>query len=213
MNPARVYDNTEISPGVFVLSFARNFSFIPGQVISLAVRPDDTPRLYSIASGKDEPVVRILYQRTSPGSLTWKMSGLVRGDTVFVSDPFGQFTLDDQPALCIAAGTGIAPFLSCFHSGLMNNKVLIHGARYLHSFHFQELLVPAMNQRYVRCCSAEKDPLVFHGRLTDYLREKNNFPADQKCYLCGGTEMVVEARDILISKGVPNKNILSEIYF
>lgn len=34
-----------------------------------------------------------------------------------------------------------------------------------------------------------------------------------KYYLCGSADMVVEARDILISKGIPFGNIISEIYF
>jgi len=38
-------------------------------------------------------------------------------------------------------------------------------------------------------------------------------PADIKYYLCGKALMVVETRDILIERGVPFSNILSEIYF
>jgi ferredoxin--NADP+ reductase len=36
---------------------------------------------------------------------------------------------------------------------------------------------------------------------------------DQKYYLCGSAEMVVESREILISKGIPFNNIVAEIYF
>jgi ferredoxin--NADP+ reductase len=32
-------------------------------------------------------------------------------------------------------------------------------------------------------------------------------------YLCGKALMVVEVRDLLISRGIPFENILSEIYF
>ncbi len=34
-----------------------------------------------------------------------------------------------------------------------------------------------------------------------------------KYYLCGSAEMVVDTRDILIRKGVPFDQIISEIYF
>ena len=34
-----------------------------------------------------------------------------------------------------------------------------------------------------------------------------------KYYLCGSAEMVVDTRDILIEKGIPFENIVSEIYF
>ena len=59
--------------------------------------------------------------------------------------------------------------------------------------------------------SGEHDA-VYPGRVTDYLRSVNHLPEDYKYYLCGRAEMVVEARDILIEKGIPFSSIVSEIY-
>jgi len=41
----------------------------------------------------------------------------------------------------------------------------------------------------------------------------DDLPEDQKYYLCGSAEMVVECREILISKGIAFSNIVAEIYF
>jgi len=49
--------------------------------------------------------------------------------------------------------------------------------------------------------------------VTDYLKSVAALPGDYKYYLCGRAEMVVEARDILIAKGIPFNKIISEIYF
>jgi len=66
---------------------------------------------------------------------------------------------------------------------------------------------------YIRCCSQEEGPGLYPGRLTAYLKDLKTLPTAQMYYLCGSAEMVVETRDILISKGIPFANILSEIYF
>jgi ferredoxin--NADP+ reductase len=65
----------------------------------------------------------------------------------------------------------------------------------------------------VRCCSQQEGNGVFAGRVTQYLEDAEDLPMDQKYYLCGSAEMVVESREILISKGIPFNNIVAEIYF
>ena len=54
----------------------------------------------------------------------------------------------------------------------------------------------------MQCCSGEKKEL-YYGRLTHWLKEKKDLPADQTYYLCGRAEMVVEVRDILLNKRYP----------
>jgi len=98
-------------------------------------------------------------------------------------------------------------------SGLSEGKTLIHGSRYLSDFYFRDEIIHVMKSEYTRCCSAEWEEGVYSGRLTQFLREKESLPTDRKYYLCGSAEMVVETRDILISKGIPYENIVAEIYF
>jgi ferredoxin--NADP+ reductase len=210
---AVVHSNDQIAPGAFILSFKRTFNFIPGQVVGITLAPDDEVRLYSIASGKDEPLIRILYTVLKKGYLTPKLSLLRKGDILFHSMPFGSFTGTVEPAYWIAAGTGIAPFASMYLSGLGNQKQVIHGSRFLHSFYFQELFLKTMEKNYIRCCSSEKGTGVFHGRLTEYVETQTGMPPDYFYYLCGSAEMIIETRSILLSKGIPFGNILAEIYF
>ncbi len=202
----------EIAKGVYILGFKRNFNFKAGQVIAITTREDLPARLYSIASGIDDEDVKILFNVVPEGALTTELSEMKVGDEILISQAFGQFYGDDSPAYWIAAGTGIAPFASMFYSGQTNQKVIIHGGRYLESFYFEDDF-KSLNDNYIRCCSQEKGEDVFEGRLTVYLREKKDYPADYKYYLCGSSEMVVECRDILISKGIPYEQIFAEIYF
>ncbi len=208
-----ILSNTEISPNVFVLSFRRDLAFRAGQVLGLAMQANDDARLYSIASGENDENTDILYNIKPGGKLTPNLAILEPGDVLWISPPFGTYEGSSEPAYWIAAGTGIAPFISMYRSGMGDNKILIHGGRTLDSFYFSDSLLNDFGARYVRCCSQQQAEGVYAGRVTQYLEEAEELPLDQKYYLCGSAEMVVESREILISKGIPFNNIVAEIYF
>jgi len=202
-----------VADGVFVISFVRDFKFRAGQVIAIDIVPDGKPRLYSIASGEKEDYMEILFDEKKNGQLTPFLSKLNAGDAIYVSEPFGTFVSSSEKAYWIAAGTGVAPFVSMARSGLAGNKILVHGARFDENFYFSDLLEKILPERYVRCCSQQDDTLHYKGRLTEWLKTQENLPLNHQYYLCGSAEMVVQVRDILIAKEIPFQNIISETYF
>jgi len=208
-----ILSNIEISHNVFILSFKRDFIFRAGQVLGLAMAPNDDARLYSIASGEKDENTDILYNIKPDGKLTPNLAILKPGDELWISPPFGSYEGSSNPGYWIAAGTGIAPFISMYRSGLGDNKKIFHGGRTLDSFYFSDDLNRDFGSRYVRCCSQQEGDGIYYGRVTQYLEEAEDLPFDQKYYLCGSAEMVVECREILISKGIPFSNIVAEIYF
>jgi len=211
--PVRVIDNVEISTGVFLISWRQKVAFIPGQVVKVAIDRLQPPRIYSVCCGNLDERISILFNIKEEGYLTPRLAAAISGDELLVSNPYGSFHSDHSPAFWIATGTGIAPFYSMFQSGLSDQKILIHGAKYLNQFYFEDELEWAMGDSYIRCCSREVSCDVFQGRITAYLLETNYFPKDYKYYLCGKSLMVVEVRDLLISKEIPYENIFAEIYF
>ncbi len=213
LKPRPLLHKQEVSRGVFMLRFERKEDFLPGQVVGLSTAKDIPARLYSICSGADEPWIEILFNIKEDGILTPILAELEVGDLVQVSRPFGAFLGDDKPAWWIAAGTGVAPYRSMLRSGLGIDKKLIHGGRTADSFYFETEMKEAFGQDYIRCCSQESADGLYHGRLTNWLREQTFIPEDHMFYLCGSAEMVVEVRDILISKGVAIEQVMSEIYF
>ncbi len=213
MKSVRITKLAEIAEGSYLLSFARDFGFIPGQVIGINIGNVQPERLYSIASGRNEKEITILFTIKDDGYLTPKLAGCKCGDEIQISPPFGNFVCNEKSAFWIASGTGIAPFASMIFSGMSEGKTLIHGSRFKPHFYFQDKIIPLMNKEYIRCCSAESGPGLYSGRLTQYLTETEWLPAEMKYYLCGSAEMVVETRDILINKGIPYENITAEIYF
>jgi len=202
----------EIAYGVYVLSFQRDFNFVPGQVIAVDIKPDTKPRLYSIASGANEDDIEILFDEKKNGQLTPFLSKMKKGDSIYVSEPFGTYKSDSGKGFWIASGTGIAPFISMLRSGMGKDKTIIHGSRFDENFYFSEIIENYLGSRYIRCCSQQNDSKHFKGRLTQWI-SNNKMTLDIKYYLCGSAEMVVEVRDLLISKGVPFNNVISETYF
>ncbi|MEE9368603.1 MAG: FAD-binding oxidoreductase [Pontiella sp.] len=201
-----------ISPGVFVIGFKRQHDFIPGQAIKLGVDSDHPPRIYSICSGNQDDELCVLFNIKEDGYLTPKLAQLGIGDSVYASAPYGTFLGTADPAWWIATGTGIAPFRSMMLAGLAENKKLAHGIRHLNQFYFDDELSEALGPNYHRCCSAEKAKTVYEGRVTGFLNEQE-LSTDLRYYICGQANMAVEMRDLLIAKGIPFANIITEIYF
>jgi len=208
-----VLENKAIAPGVFVLKYKKVKSFTAGQYIGLTTDLNVTPRLYTIASGENDETVQVLYNLKDDGWLTPRLSEIKPGSELYVTNPDGDFIDDESPAWWIASGTGIAPYSAMFRSGLLKNKTLIHGGRYKHSFYFENEFIPVLKGNYIRCCSQDKSEGLYHGRLTRYLQDVENLPADCRYFLCGSPEMVVEVRDLLIKRGVEYEKIVAEIYF
>jgi ferredoxin/flavodoxin---NADP+ reductase len=225
----RVESQEEIADGVFYLKTDRPFDFLPGQCVALAIRQDEQARYYSIASGRSETRIGILYDLVPEGKLTPELARLGSGDELLMSDPFGSFVDGEEVAVWIATGTGIAPFLSIARSlpstAVARTKMLIHGSRTLERFYFREELRDLIQERFVCCCSQcdgnEADAQArgsgfYAGRLTEWLRgavAEGTLAAGPRYFLCGAAGMVVEVRDLLISAGIPFEDILSEIYF
>jgi ferredoxin--NADP+ reductase len=213
LRPVRINRLIQTSRDAYVISFPRTFDFHAGQVIAIGLDEDDDPRVYSIASGIHDPDIDILFTVKPDGHLTPPLSNMKPGDTIFISEPFGSFLGGEEPAIWIAAGTGVAPYRSMLRSGLTQYKSLIHGGRYLDSFYFEDEFSAVLGEKYTRCCSQESAPDVYNGRVTTFVEQMPGPPTDVAYYLCGSAEMIIECREILLKRGILFMNIFSEVYF
>ena len=212
LETVRVVSNTEIAPGIYRLSFPRTWEFVPGQSIALTIDPRLPARFYSIASGTGNALVDVLYDLVPDGALTPRLAALAEGEELLCSAPFGAFRDADGPSCWIATGTGIAPFVSMARSGGGEGKMLLHGSRTIAGLMEREFFSSLMDGRYVPCCTREKGAGVYEGRPTAWLSAEP-LPAAERFLLCGNSRMVVDARDILIGRGVSFADVVAEIYF
>jgi ferredoxin--NADP+ reductase len=210
LNEIVIINKNTIAEKVFIIEFKRNFDFKPGQIIGITNKKTLAPRLYSICSAPSDENISILFNVKDDGELTPPLAEIMPGDKIWITPVQGKFIFQNEPAWWIATGTGIAPFFSMFKRGQKPLK-LIQGGRFKTDMYFSESF--ASLDDYVRCCSKDWGEGVFEGRLTKYLEDFSELPTNINYYLCGSAEMVVDVRELLIAKGVPYKNIITEIYF
>lgn len=189
------------------------FKFRAGQHISLGIKGDYQSREYSIYSSENDPNLEILVKEVENGYFTPKLHKLKAGDMVEIHGPFGNFGLKPEEAatgkfVFIASGTGIAPFRSMVRTYPTLDYRLLHGVRYsTEAYDSQEYA----SDRYVLCTS--RDPKgSYHGRVTGYL-QNCTFDAETQFYLCGNSDMIFDALDILKQKGFEREHIHCEVYF
>lgn len=189
------------------------FSFQAGQHISLGIHGDYQSREYSIYSAEQDPHLEILVKEVDNGYFTPKLHKLKPGDLLEVHGPFGNFGLKPEDAhwgkfVFIASGTGIAPFRSMVRTYPMLDYLLIHGVRYAKEAYDRQEYAPG---RYILCTSRDPNG-TYQGRLTGYLKDCT-FAPETQFYLCGNSDMIFDALDILKEKGFERDQIHCEVYF
>lgn len=207
-----------LSPSAYVLRLERGaLAFEPGQYVTLGLAGSTARREYSIYSGCRDPFLEVLIKQVEGGAVSHQLARLAPGAVLECDGPFGYFTIAParraEPLLFIASGTGIAPFHSfaCSHPRL--NFRLLHGVRTVAERYDRAEYPP---DRYLPCLSrvaaADAPAGSYRGRVTDYLCEHPVVPGTA-CYLCGNSEMIFAAFDILKKQGVPGADLFAEVYF
>jgi ferredoxin--NADP+ reductase/benzoate/toluate 1,2-dioxygenase reductase subunit len=108
----------------------------------------------------------------------------------------------------IASGTGIAPFRSMVRTYPEIDYTLIHGVRHsIDAYDRQEYV----SDRYILCSSRDAKG-TYNGRLTGYLKDCI-FANETNFYLCGNSDMIFDALEILKVKGFERDQIHCEVYF
>jgi ferredoxin--NADP+ reductase/benzoate/toluate 1,2-dioxygenase reductase subunit len=203
-----------LTESTFVLSFDRgNMEFKPGQHIIVGLKGELDQREYSIYSGENDDFLEILVREVPGGHVSQKLKNCKPGDLLQVNGPFGSFGIEKfdmftRKLVFIASGTGISPFHSFVKSYPGIDYTLIHGVRYGNEAYERDVYDSG---RYILCTSKEGKGAQ-KGRVTRFL---SSFPVkpDMLFYLCGNNNMIYEVSHILLDKGMPAENILTEVYF
>jgi len=210
----KVLDIRNLTENTFVLTLPKSrFKFLAGQHISLSIMGDYQSREYSIYSAEEGNNLEVLVKEVDGGYFSPKLKHLKVGDMVEVHGPFGKFGLDTKRKdshkhVFIASGTGIAPFHSMVKSYPDLDYQLIHGVRYTNEAYERE---DYPRDRYILCTSRD-DNSDFKGRVTTYLQQ-NDFDPKTSFYLCGNSDMIFDAMEILKEKGYDRDNVNVEVYF
>jgi benzoate/toluate 1,2-dioxygenase reductase component len=193
------------------LTKPKYFRYIPGQWIRLSHRTVE--RDYSLVSSPTDPNLAFCIRNIERGILSAGLSNAPVGSRFNFNGPHGYFTYrpSTRPAIFVATGTGVAPFVSMARFGV-TGFVLLHGVNSAEDLYYTGVFKSAA-KRYVPCIS-ETDSLsdaYFRGRVTDYLR-KNWAAGLYDFYLCGRREMI---RDVtfLVDEKFAGSLIFTETFY
>lgn len=204
----------QLSDASYILSFDRNnLKFRPGQHLVAGLPGTRELREYSIYSGTANDKLELLIREVEDGKVSKKLKDLSPGEELQIKGPFGFFLYNainysGKKFLFLASGTGIAPFHSFISSYPEADYTLIHGIRTSNEAYGKE---DYREGRYISCTSRDEGG-DYHGRLTTYLRE-TTIDTNSMVYLCGNSNMIHEAIEILKDKNIAESNIYTEVYF
>jgi ferredoxin-NADP reductase len=214
--PVTVTGLSWLTKSTFEIRFQRpaRFEFVPGQKIGVVHK--GIYRDYSLISSVQDQELAICVRLVSNGELSPVLAEAKTGDPLQITPAFGFFLYQPsrRPAVFVATGTGIAPFVAFVRAGAKHYH-LLHGVRSAAEFYYRELLAPPAKS-YTPCLSDQEDNdcmgyRVFHGRVTDFLEQKLS-PGSYDFYLCGRGEMVRDATHI-IDRRFPGARVFSEPFF
>lgn len=203
-----------LTESTYVLRFSRNgMEFSPGQHLVLGVPGSTELREYSIYSGIGEDYLEVLIKEVDEGIVSKQLKNVHAGDPIEVRGPYGFFLARqpdaaDERFLFIASGTGIAPFHSFVRSNPSADYKVILGVRNRKEAYD----APDYRKDRLVLCTSRDNSGDFEGRLTDYLLDAELDPG-RKVYLCGNSNMIFDAMDILRARGISQRQLFTEVYF
>ncbi|MDP3919054.1 MAG: FAD-binding oxidoreductase [Nanoarchaeota archaeon] len=206
---------------ILSLSTPEDFTFKAGQFITLYLKDKEKklPRSYSILNPPSEEGIKLCITLVKGGFASEIFKNLKLGEELEAMGPLGNFTFDEEAKVdehfFIGTGSGIVPLISMIKEYLtkLDKKfTLLSGHRYkedliLHK-ELQQLDKNNKNFTYIPTITREEwDGKT--GRVQIHLPKNLE---NKKFYICGLKEMVIETKDLLLEKGVNNKNISYERY-
>jgi ferredoxin-NADP reductase len=231
--PSRLLSRTEVAKDTLAFQFQRprNFLFRPGQFIDLALRGHLTggsnglTHTFSIASSCFASDI-LLATRMRDSPFKRALSALPIGTEVSIRGPMGSFVLHNdvsRPAVFLAGGIGIAPFLSMLLSAALDKAhplvFLFYANRYVEDAAFTDTLwdlemstrsfhfVPTLT----RIGPGHRGWKGATGPINAQLLSTHiSNLQDPIYYIAGPPRMVAGAHQTLVELAVPEEDIRTE---
>ena len=210
----RVISRKEITKEIIEMALEKpqGFIFSPGQRIRLIHERGE--RDYSLVSSPECSHLMILFKVVPEGKLSPFLAEAETGASLSFSGPHGYFLWlpSERPAVFVATGTGVAPFISMARSGI-RGFVMVHGARSSEELYERSFLRGASG-KYVACLSASysgTETDTYRGRVTAYINSRLS-PGVYDFYLCGRREMIRDVT-LLVDERFPESSVYTETFY
>lgn len=205
------------------LSVPKDFEFKAGQYLSLSVTRGDGKKIrkpLSISNPPENGIIEFCIKIIPRGLASEFVKTLNRGDEVELFGPAGKFVVNDfdKDLIFIAAGVGIAPFMSIIPD-LLKRKfakriILLKSARTeedsLYDDELNLLNEQNPNFEFHNIFSNPIDKRLNLGYVQDFLEKYLPKDFEGNFYVCGLEEMIDDVRKKILSFGFNEKQIFSE---
>lgn len=189
------------APGILELRLTRpaDVSFFPGQFLRFVM--DGYERDYTLISAPEAETIDFCIAMVEGGRFSGDIQKAKIGARLLLSGPHGRFVFQGplNPAVFVATGTGVAPFVAFCRSGV-GAALLLHGVGTPERLIYRDVLQSALHG-YVPCISRPSESRSrtehhFSGRVTDYL-ERRLKPGTYDFYVCGQRAMIRDVTAII----------------
>jgi len=219
--PAKVVKIQNSIAGVYTLeleSTGKPFKYDAGQFLHLAIDEYDPStqwpdsRCFSMQSAPGEDIIRITY--AAKGQFTTRMQQeLKTGNQVTLKLPYGDLFSQDHNktnTVFIAGGTGITPYLSLFTDtsfASYTNPILYAGFRdktmnlYTSELETAKRINPGL---VIHLVYQDKDGILDIEKILNENTSKSSF------FISGPPVMIKNFKQTLISKGIPENQVLTD---
>ena len=212
---ARLVDRHWLAPGILELRLTRpaGFTFIPGQFLRFVM--DGYERDYTLVSAPDAETIDFCIALVEGGRFSSDIQKAGTDAPFRLTGPHGHFIFQGpaNPAVFVATGTGVAPFVAFCRSGV-DDGLLLHGVGTPDQLIYRAVLQSGLRD-YVPCISRhfekkDRPEKAYTGRVSHYL-ERQLAPGVYDFYLCGRGAMI---RDVtaLIDQRFGDSRLFIETY-
>lgn len=201
-------------------------SFVPGQFVSLKVNEEGLRRSYSVASLPNNKNIELVVDVAPMGVGSKFILSLSVGDEIEVLGFLGKFVveekreLQDKQYLFVATGVGVVPLKPMIEDLLKNKSFksqvhLVWGMRYETDLfwlaEFDKLQREYDNFHFeIALSRPNEDWPKIQGHVGDVVSLMNIKEGNTLAYLCGNPEMIMEIKELLISREIPEEQIFYE---
>ena len=215
-HPARIIEKKMVSSIVMEVRLqTRNMAFKPGQFVTIRFKDDVGffNRAYSIVDLKDG-ILTLAVTLLNGGRGSSFITGYEVGSQVEITEPKGDFCLQDTPSpkVFVGTGTGLAPLIAMMERCPEAKKTLYFGQRKEKDLFYLERMAKIPNLTVYTCLDfADDDWTGLRGRVTEHFQ---SYPLtrDTEIYTCGSDPMMKGLEEILKKKKHPKKLFFRESF-
>jgi ferredoxin-NADP reductase len=227
--PSRIVNIQNSIEGVYTLEFeslGKPFKYDAGQFLHLAIDEYDPSqqwpdsRCFSMQSSPTEELIRITY--AAKGQFTKRMQQSLKvGSEVTLKLPYGDLFSQEHNktnTVFIAGGTGITPYLSLFTNEsfkeYVNPKIYLGFRSEAYNLYQAELetMYKIRENSFNSSNSSEFVKLVYEDKdgILDIDKILNENTSNSSFFISGPPVMIKNFKQVLINKGVPEQNVLTD---